>query len=52
VLDFVHVVSLVALDQATTQKIAPAAAVIAQAEGLDAHAAAALVRLQPEKALE
>lgn len=48
VLDFVHMVSLVALDPATTQAIAPAAAVIAQAEGLDAHANAALARLQPE----
>ena len=52
VLDFVHIVSLVALDPATTQQIAPAAAVIAQAEGLDAHANAALVRVkegQPER---
>jgi histidinol dehydrogenase len=47
-LDFVHVVSLIALDPATTRQIAPAAALIAQAEGLDAHAAAALARLQPE----
>jgi histidinol dehydrogenase len=44
VLDFVHFVSLVALDPATTQSIAPAAATIALAEGLDAHANAALVR--------
>ena len=35
VLDFVHIVSLIALDPATTQKIAPVAAVIALAEGLD-----------------
>lgn len=41
VLDFVHIVSLVALDPATTQQISPAAAAIAQAEGLDAHANAA-----------
>lgn len=46
VLDFVHIVSLVALDPATTCQIAPAAAVIAQAEGLDAHANSALVRLE------
>ena len=45
VLDFVHLISLVALDTGTTRKIAPAAAVIAQAEGLDAHANAARVRL-------
>jgi histidinol dehydrogenase len=45
VLDFVHLVSLVALDPMTTQTIAPAAANIAMAEGLDAHANAARVRL-------
>lgn len=44
VLDFVHVVSLVALDPATTAQIAPAAATIARAEGLDAHANAAVLR--------
>jgi histidinol dehydrogenase len=44
VLDFVHIVSLVALDPATTQAIAPAAACIAQSEGLDAHANAAILR--------
>lgn len=46
VLDFVHIVSLVALDPATTRQIAPAAATIALAEGLDAHAAAALLRCE------
>jgi histidinol dehydrogenase len=45
VLDFVHIVSLVALDEATTRKIAPAAVEIAMAEGLDAHANSARVRL-------
>lgn len=45
VLDFVHIVSLVALDEATTQKIAPAAAEMALSEGLDAHAYSAQVRL-------
>jgi histidinol dehydrogenase len=45
VLDFVHLVSLVALDPATTRQIAPAAAAIAMSEGLDAHANAARVRL-------
>lgn len=51
VLDFVHIVSLVALDPQTTRQIAPAAATIAQAEGLDAHANAALVRLLPDNLL-
>ena len=45
VLDFVHVVSLVALDPATAQAIAPAAAELAMLEGLDAHANSARVRL-------
>ena len=45
VLDFVHIISLVALDPVTTQKIAPAAVVLARAEGLDGHANAAQVRL-------
>jgi histidinol dehydrogenase len=44
VLDFVHIVSLIALDPATTRQIAPAAATIALAEGLDAHAASAQFR--------
>ena len=42
--DFVKIVSLVALDAATVQQIGPIAATIAQAEGLDAHANAALTR--------
>jgi histidinol dehydrogenase len=46
VLDFVHIVSLVGLDAATTRAIAPAAAEIALAEGLDAHAYSAQVRLE------
>ena len=45
VLDFVHIVSLVALDEATTRRIGPAAATLAHAEGLDAHAYSAQVRL-------
>jgi histidinol dehydrogenase len=45
ILDFIHIISLVALDPATTQKIAPAAAIMARAEGLDGHANAAQVRL-------
>ena len=45
VLDFVHFVSLIALDPETTQKIGPAAAIIATSECLDGHANAARVRL-------
>ncbi len=46
VLDFVHIVSLIALDYDTTRQIAPAAATIALAEGLDAHAHAAQERVE------
>ena len=42
--DFVKIVSLVALDENTAQTISPIAAVLADAERLDAHANAALVR--------
>jgi histidinol dehydrogenase len=42
--DFVKIVSLVALDENTAQALSPIAATIAEAEGLDAHANAALVR--------
>jgi histidinol dehydrogenase len=45
VLDFIHLVSLIAMDPATARSIAPAAARIAHFEGLDAHANAAEVRL-------
>jgi histidinol dehydrogenase len=45
VMDFVHLVSLIGLDPATTHRIAPTAAVLATAEGLDAHANAARLRL-------
>ncbi|HEY9076483.1 MAG TPA: histidinol dehydrogenase [Anaerolineaceae bacterium] len=45
VLDFIHIISLVALDPATTRAIAPSATTLALAEGLDAHAYAAQVRL-------
>jgi len=44
VLDFVHIISLVALDPGTTRQIADAAATIAKAERLDGHAYAAEVR--------
>jgi len=39
--DFVHLVSLIALNPATTAQIAPLAAQIARAEGLEAHARSA-----------
>jgi histidinol dehydrogenase len=42
--DFIHLISLVALDEATARHIGPSAATIALAEGLDAHANSALVR--------
>ncbi len=42
--DFVKIVSLVALDEGTAQSIGPSAAAIADAEGLDAHGNAALLR--------
>jgi histidinol dehydrogenase len=43
--DFVKVISLIGLDPRTAGQIAPAAATIAAAEGLDGHAQAALRRL-------
>lgn len=47
--DFIHIVSLVALDRATAQQIAPAAIQVAYAEGLDAHARAAEYRLEKDR---
>jgi histidinol dehydrogenase len=47
--DFVKIVSLIALDENTAQTIGPIAATIAQAEGLDAHANSALIRLDKSK---
>lgn len=44
--DFVKIVSLVALDDKTARGIGPAAAALAEAEGLDAHANAAQLRLE------
>jgi histidinol dehydrogenase len=44
--DFVKIVSLVALDESTAQAVGPSAATIAEAEGLDAHANAALLRVK------
>ena len=48
VMDFVKIVSLVALDGDTVREIGPTAAVIANCEGLDAHANSALVRLEQQ----
>ena len=42
--DFIKIISLVALDANTAQAIGSTAAAIAEAEGLDAHANAALLR--------
>jgi histidinol dehydrogenase len=42
--DFVKIVSLIALDNKTAQAVGPVAATLAQSEGLDAHANAALLR--------
>ncbi len=44
--DFVHIVSLIALDPTTTAEIAPKAALIARAESLEAHARSALQRIE------
>jgi histidinol dehydrogenase len=44
--DFVHIISLIALDPATTAEIAPLAARIARAESLEAHARSALQRVE------
>jgi histidinol dehydrogenase len=49
VLDFVKIVSVIALDAETAARIGPAAACLAQAESLTAHAAAARARQQPER---
>jgi histidinol dehydrogenase len=46
--DFVKIVSLVALDEGTAQTIGPSAAIIAEAEGLDAHGNAALLRVRSD----
>ncbi|HEY57600.1 MAG TPA: histidinol dehydrogenase [Anaerolineae bacterium] len=43
--DFVKIVSLVALDPITASDLAPTAVTLADAEGLDAHAAAARARI-------
>src|SRR5215207_7200008 len=45
VLDFVKIISLIGLDGKTAQEIGSTAAVLAEAEGLDAHKNAARIRL-------
>lgn len=47
--DFVKIVSLVALDDKTAQVVGPTAATLAQSEGLDAHANAALLRTMDDR---
>ncbi|HEY3313201.1 MAG TPA: histidinol dehydrogenase [Anaerolineales bacterium] len=42
--DFVHIISLIALNPATSAQIAPLAALIARVEGLEAHARSAELR--------
>jgi histidinol dehydrogenase len=49
VLDFVKIISLIALDENTAQKISPIAATNAEAEGLDAHKNATLIRLRESR---
>ena len=44
--DFVHIISLIALDPATTAEIAPLAARIARSESLEAHARSADFRVK------
>jgi histidinol dehydrogenase len=44
--DFVKIVSLIALDENTAQGIAASAVALANAEGLDAHANAAHLRMK------
>ncbi|MEM7343445.1 MAG: histidinol dehydrogenase [Chloroflexota bacterium] len=46
--DFVKINSIIQLDSATAAALSPLAATIAQAEGLDGHAAAALQRVKDE----
>ncbi len=46
--DFVHIISLIALNPATTEVIAPLAATIARAEGLEAHARSADLRVNDQ----
>ena len=47
--DFVHIISLIALDPATAAEIAHQAVQIARAESLEAHARSALERIEAYK---
>ena len=47
VLDFVRITSIIELDDQTTTRLAPAAATLARAEALTAHASAAEMRVRP-----
>ena len=49
--DFLKVMSVVRLDQKTVDKIGPAAAAIARAEGLAGHARAVEARLRPDPSI-
>src|SRR5688572_21119037 len=49
VLDFVKIISLIALDEKTAWEISSTAATLAEAEGLDAHKNAARIRLRGPK---
>ena len=46
VMDFVKIISLIALDEKTAGQISSTAATLAEAEGLDAHKNAALIRIR------
>jgi histidinol dehydrogenase len=47
--DFIKIVSLIALDETTARSIGPIAALLAESEGLDAHASAAILRIGESK---
>jgi histidinol dehydrogenase len=49
VMDFVKIISLIALDEKTSQEISSTAATLAGAEGLDAHKNAALIRFRESR---
>jgi histidinol dehydrogenase len=49
VTDFIKIISLVALDESTAQSISSIASVIAESEGLDAHANASRLRNENKK---
>ena len=44
--DFIHIISLIGLNPETAARIGPTAVTIARAEGLDAHARAAELRIR------